>query len=92
MWTKIERYWLAAYELLHVAAYRLIGKRYAGEGGLAATQPGEALTRGQYLFCLLFPLLVTLVAQLTLAAVWLYTYVQFFPHIEPRAYYWTAYS
>jgi hypothetical protein len=45
------------------------------------------LTRGQWLFCLFFPLLVTLAVLLTLATIWLYTYAQFFPHIEPRAYY-----
>jgi hypothetical protein len=82
MWQKIERQWLAA--------YRLIGKRYAYDSGMVADQPGEVLTRRQRLFCLLFPLLATLGLLLTLAAVWLYTYVQFFPHIEPGAYYTTA--
>jgi hypothetical protein len=29
MWEKFEQHWLAVYEWLHIAAYRLIGKRYA---------------------------------------------------------------
>lgn len=90
MWQKIEREWSAAYELLHVAAYRLIGKRYHYQEGWLAVQPDEALTRGQQVFCWLFPLLVTLATVLMLGAVWIYTYIQFFPTIEPRAYYWTA--
>jgi hypothetical protein len=36
------------------------------------------------------PALATLGLLLALAAVWIYTYVQFFPHIEPGAYYTTA--
>lgn len=90
MWQKIEQFWMAAYELLHIAAYRLIGKRYRYQGGLLAVQPAEALTRGQQVFCLLFPLLVTLTAVLALGAVWIYTYVQLFPTLEPRNYYRTA--
>jgi hypothetical protein len=90
MWQKIERQWLAVYELLPIAAYRLIGKRYADQGGMVAVQPGETLTRRQRLFCLLFPMLAMLGLMVTLAAVWLYTYTQFFPHIEPRAYYFTG--
>jgi hypothetical protein len=90
MWAKIERHWIATYELLHVAAYRLLGKRYVYQGGVVTAQPSEALTPGQQLFCLLFPLLATLVTMLALAALWLYTYIQFFPHIAPRTYYFTA--
>jgi hypothetical protein len=90
MWQKIERQWLAAYALLHIAAYRLLGKRYRDQGGLLSVQPAEPLTRGQQLFCLLFPLLVTLTLIAALGAVWLYTYLQFFPTLAPRAYYRTA--
>lgn len=90
MWQKIECEWIAAYKLLHIAAYRLIGKRYRHQGGLTPVQPAEALSRGQQLFCLLFPLLLILSLALTLCAVWIYTYVQFFSSIQPPAYYYTA--
>ncbi|NJN83082.1 MAG: hypothetical protein HC802_12895 [Caldilineaceae bacterium] len=90
MWTKIGRQWLSAYELLHIAAYRLIGRRYTRQEGAVVARSGEVLTRSQQLFCLLFPALVTLGIMLILAVVWIYTYTQFFSHIEPRAYYFTA--
>jgi hypothetical protein len=90
MWKKIERRWLATYELLHIAAYRLLGKSYRHTAGLIRVQPTATLSRGQHLFSLLFPLLVVLLATLGSGVLWLYTYQTFFLHIAPQAYYTTA--
>jgi hypothetical protein len=90
MWKKLERSWIAAYVLLQVAAYRLIGKRYRYAYDMPTVQPNEVLTRSQRLFCLLFPLLATLGVTVTLAGVWVYAYTHFSPPIAPRAYYGTA--
>ena len=90
MCKRIERRWLAAYEYLHIAAYRLMNKHYRYTADRVGVQPVEPLTRGQHLFSLLFPLLVVLLAALALGALWLYTYLTLFPDIEPQAYYGSA--
>lgn len=86
MWEKVERRWMAAYESLYMVAYWLIGKRYAH----SSVATDAALTRGQRIFCLLFPLLATLIGVLALEAVWIYTYVSLFPQVAPATYYLTA--
>jgi hypothetical protein len=77
---------MAAYEYLYIVAYRLIGKQYANR----PVETDATLTRGQRIFCLLFPLLATLAAMVGLWALWVYTYVSLFPHVEPATYYLTA--
>ena len=81
MWTTFEQRWFSAYELLRGAGARLIDKQ---------SSRGENWTRGQRLFCLLFPLLSILLVAVVLGGLWLYTYVQFLAHIEPQTYYWAA--
>lgn len=90
MWKKIEHTWLAAYELLHITAYRLIGKHYRRQAGLVRVLPVEPLTRSQHLFILLFPLLFVLLVTTGIGALWLYTYQTFLPYLKPQAYYTTA--
>lgn len=90
MWKKLEAYWLASYESLHIPAYWLIGKRYQYHGVSGPIVAREPLTRRQHLFCLLFPLIVISCMSMALLLVWFYTYVRFLSSIDPQAYYRTA--
>jgi len=71
---KLDGYLAVPHELMHVVAYRLIGKRYAYRLGEHAVTALEERTLGQRLFCLLFPLLINSLAVLLLAAIWIVTY------------------
>ncbi len=72
---KIDGYLLIPHELMHVAAYRMIGKRCAysvGDHTVTALEPRSFKER---LFCLLFPLAINLVAALVLLLGWCITYI-----------------
>ena len=72
---KLDGYLVIPHELMHVIAYRMIGKRYAYRWGDHTVRALEERTFGQRLFCLLFPLLVNGLAVLMLTAIWMVTYI-----------------
>jgi hypothetical protein len=53
---KIGGYYLIPHELLHVLAYRLIGKPYDYQWGNYQVSSPAKMTRGERLFVLLLPL------------------------------------
>ena len=71
---KLDGYLAIPHELMHVVAYRMIGKRCAYQLGEHAVTALEDRTLGQRLFCLLFPLLINGLAVLLLAGIWIATY------------------
>ena len=72
---KLDGYLAVPHELMHVVAYRMIGKRCAYHFGDHAVTALEDRTLGQRLFCLLFPLLINGLAVLLLAGIWMTTYI-----------------
>jgi hypothetical protein len=87
---KLDGYLVIPHELMHVVAYRLIGKRYAYRLGDHAVIALEDRTLNQRLFCLLFPLLVNGLAVFSLLSVWFITYLAARYPINPREYFQTA--
>lgn len=78
------------HELMHVVAYRLIGKRYAYRLGDLSVTALEDRTFGQRLFCLLFPLLINGLAVLLLAGAWFASYVIARYPLDPLEYFRVA--
>jgi hypothetical protein len=72
---KLDGYLAIPHELLHVLAYRLIGKRYAYRFGDHTVRALDPRTFGQRMFCLLFPLLINGIAVLLLLGAWLASYL-----------------
>lgn len=87
---KLDGYLVIPHELLHVAAYRLIGKRCAYQFGDHAVRSLEDRTLNQRLFCLLFPLLVNGLVVLMLLGVWFSTYIAARYPLNPFDYLQTA--
>lgn len=83
---KLDGYLVIPHELMHVIAYRLIGKRCTYRLGDHTVQAVEERTFGQRLFCLLFPLLVNGLAVLILTAIWMATYIQARYPLNPLVY------
>lgn len=81
---QLEGYLLIPHELLHVAAHRLIGRAYAYEWGDAGVDKREPCTWREDLFCLLFPLMVTLPIALAPLLVWIVTFLR--AGYQPDAY------
>lgn len=77
MLQKIEGYLLIPHELLHVAAYRIIGKQYIYRFGDLSVRPLEERTVKERLFCLLFPLGVNLLGVLILLVAWFATFFEY---------------
>lgn len=67
---RLEGYLLIPHELLHVAAHRLIGRAYTYKWGDTGVDKREPCTWREDLFCLLFPLIVTLPLALALILIW----------------------
>jgi hypothetical protein len=84
---KLDGCLLIPHELMHVAAYRLIGKRCVYRLGDHAVNSLDERTRNERLFCLLFPLLINGLAVLMLAGVWLGVYVVARYPLDPFAYF-----
>jgi hypothetical protein len=82
MFWKIDGYLAIPHELLHVLAYRLIGKRCRYRLGEHFVHALEKRSFKERLFVLLFPLLVIGGTGLSLMLLWAVTYVanQFPPH------------
>lgn len=87
---KIDGYLAVPHELLHLLAYRLIGKRCRYRLGDHFVQPLETRSWKERLFVLVFPLLIISGTGLSLMILWAVTYVanHYPPH--PLAYFGTA--
>jgi hypothetical protein len=72
---KIEGYLLIPHELLHVAAHKLIGKRCAYQMGDSFVTHLESHNFAERIFCLLFPLMVSLPIAFLPLAIWILTYI-----------------
>ena len=68
---KLGGYYLIAHELLHVLAYRLIGKSYHYEWGDYSVQPLAERTRPERLLVLLFPFVTCWVLGFFFHFLWL---------------------
>jgi hypothetical protein len=87
---KLDGYLLIPHELMHVVAYRMIGKRCAYQFGDHSVKALEDRTLNERLFCLLLPLLVNGLGVLMLAGVWMGIYVIARYPIDPFAYFETS--
>jgi hypothetical protein len=87
---KLDGYLVIPHELLHVLAYRLIGKRCVYRLGDHAVNSLEERTLGQRLFCLLFPLLVNSLVILMFLVPWFVTYVMTRYPLNPLEYFLIA--
>src|SRR5689334_19620135 len=85
---KINGFLVIPHELLHIAAYRMIGKRCSYQWGDSFVTALEPCTRGQQLFCLLFPLIVSLPVACLPLVVWITTFAWF--HASTQTYICTA--
>jgi hypothetical protein len=90
MFEKINGYLLIPHEILHVIAYRLIGKRCVYQLGQHLVRPIESRTRAERVFCLLFPLLINSIAVILLLAWWVWSYIIRQYAIDPILYFQTA--
>jgi hypothetical protein len=87
---KLDGYLLIPHELMHVIAYRMIGKRCAYQFGDHSVKALEDRTLNERLFCLLLPFIVNGLAVLMLAGVWMGIYVIARYPIDPFAYFAAA--
>lgn len=90
MLQKLDGYLVIPHELLHVLAYRLIGKRCAYRLGDHVVNSLEERTFTQRLFCLLFPLLINGLAVVLLLGAWFVTYVTARYPLNPLEYFQAA--
>ena len=82
---KLGGYYLIPHELLHVFAYRIIGKSCQYKWGDYHVQSSAERTRGEKLFVLLFPTVICLVFGGFFHFLWLMT--AFFIKIPPEQYF-----
>lgn len=87
---KFDGYLAIPHELLHVLAYRLIGKRCAYRFGDHTVKALEPRTFGQRIFCLLLPLVINGLAVFLLLGVWLIIYIWAGYPANPFAYFCIA--
>jgi len=73
---KFEGYLLIPHELLHVFAHWLIGKRCSYRLGDNHVKHVDPCTTNQYIFCLLFPFLITLPIALVPLITWILTFIK----------------
>ncbi len=90
MWSRIEGWILVPHELLHVAAYRLIGKPCRYQLGDVMVQGSEPKTWREQLLVLLFPLTVMLALLLLTTASWFGWYLHSEYSANPLVYFRTA--
>jgi hypothetical protein len=83
---KLDGYLVIPHELMHVLAYRLIGKRCLYRLGDHAVNSLEERTLKERLFCLLFPLLVNTLVILLFLGTWFVTYVTARHPLNPLEY------
>jgi hypothetical protein len=87
---RLDGYLLMPHELMHVIAYRMIGKRCAYQWGDHSVRSLEDRTLNQRLFCLLFPLPINGLAVPLLAGVWMGIYAVARYRLDPFAYFAAA--
>jgi hypothetical protein len=83
--SRLGGYYLIPHELLHVLAYRLIGKRCHYEWGNYYVQSLQPKNRGEKLFVLLFPFVICWGLGLLFGFFWLAS--AFFVDIAPERYF-----
>ena len=81
-------YLLAPHELLRIAAFKLIGKRYHLQGHRIVST--EKLTISEQLLCLLSPLVMGTVIALLIVAAWLFSFAWVQLPIRLPDYLWQA--
>ncbi len=84
---QIEGYLAAPHELLHVLAYRIIGKRCSYTLGQRWVQAEEKLTRQEHLFVSLLPFAVAAPVGLPCWMVWAILTIRLGLSPEPLAYF-----
>jgi hypothetical protein len=82
---KLGGYYLIPHELLHVLAYRIIGKPCRYEWGDYRVRSLKPKTRPEKLFVLLFPFVACWVLGLFFGALWVLS--AFFINIPPERYF-----
>jgi hypothetical protein len=87
---KLDGCLVIPHELLHVAAYRLIGKRCSYQLGDHGVNSLEERTLRERLFCLLFPFLVNSLVVFLLVSVWFVTYIMARYPLNPLEYFQAA--
>ncbi len=87
---RLNGYLAIPHELMHVVAYRMIGKRCAYQFGDLSVKPLEDRTLRERLFCLLFPLVINLLAVVLLAGIWMVTYIVGRYPLDPLIYFEVA--
>lgn len=78
-WNTVKKYegiFLVPHELLHVAAHRLIGRKCSYKWGENRVYPLEPCSWREDVFCLLFPLIVTLPIGVIPFLLWGVTFVK----------------
>jgi hypothetical protein len=90
MFWKIDGYLAIPHELLHLLAYRLVGKRCRYRLGEHFVHSLEPRSFRERLFVLLFPLLVIGGAGLVFLSFWTVTYLLNAYPINPRTYFLIA--
>jgi len=81
-WYKLARYYLIPHELLHVVAYRMIGKPYHYECGNHYVKPLAKMSQKERLFTTLFPFVISLSSSLFLILSWMT--IVFFINQQPN--------
>ncbi len=84
-WTKVGGYYLIPHELLHVLAYRLIGKPCHYEWGAYYVRPLSKRTKWERLFTSLFPFGVCMGLGLLFHLLWVLS--AFFIRMPPERYF-----
>ena len=82
---KLGGYYLIPHELLHVLAYRIIGKRCQYQLGDYRVRSLQPKSRREKLFILLFPFVVCWALGFFFGALWLFS--AFFINIPPERYF-----
>jgi Putative zincin peptidase len=72
---KFDGYLAVPHELLHVLAYRIVGKKYRYQLGSHFVQSLETRSLGEKLFILLFPLIIIAGLGLGLMMLWMILYI-----------------
>ncbi|MDM8520634.1 DUF3267 domain-containing protein [Anaerolineales bacterium HSG6] len=84
---KLGGYYLIPHELLHVLAYRLIGKRCVYRWGDYSVRPLEQRTKSERLFVSLFPTVVCLGIGLFFHGLWLVWLLMISRHMPLDSYF-----
>jgi hypothetical protein len=84
---KLDGYLAIPHELLHVLAYRIVGKKYRYQFGSHFVQSLEARSFGEKLFILLFPLIIIGGLGLGMMLLWTMLYILIDYPVDPILYF-----